>query len=104
MYAFSLVELIQPTQNRVRQVRASLILMASEVMLRNRHDIAVRDTMVSSPIHGLLAERENLMALWLLFNVVATIQSPKVLSTRGLYELKWCIIEASCRQRSVSPY
>lgn len=59
MYAFLLVVLTQPTPNRVRQVHASLILVASEDMVRKHHDVAVRDTMVSSPIHGPACPRQG---------------------------------------------
>lgn len=92
--------------------------LASEDMVR--HDVAVRDTVLSSPMQGpavpgrgkdstpstgtgtvvsmgLSAERENLIATGLRINVMATIKRARALSTRGLYALKWHIFEQRSR-------
>lgn len=81
-------------------------------MVCEHHDVAIRDTVVSSPMQGpavpgrgadsapaaravvsigLATERENLMATWLPINVVAKIQSARALLARGLYALKCCV-------------
>lgn len=89
LYAFPLVDLIQPTLDRGHQEGLSLILVASCWPAKTWFMgimALLSGTLVSV---GLRSERENLMAAGLPINVVATIQSTRVPSTRGLYTLKW---------------
>lgn len=49
-------------------------------------------------------ERSNLLAKGLPPNVVATIQSARASSTRGLYAYKWRAFEQWCQNRDVLPF
>ncbi|XP_073320639.1 uncharacterized protein [Pagrus major] len=49
-------------------------------------------------------ERSNLIAQGLPPNVVATIQSARASSTRGLYAYKWRAFEQWCQDRNVLPF
>ena len=49
-------------------------------------------------------ERSNLIAQGLHPNVVATIQSARASSTRGLYAYKWWAFEQWCQDRNVLPF
>ncbi|XP_065325845.1 uncharacterized protein LOC134621241 [Pelmatolapia mariae] len=118
LYAFPPVEMISPVLERVRRHSLSLILVAPwwparswyaeiiSLLAASPWQLPLRRDLLSQAGGEVFHPRPelNLAAKGLPPSVIATIQSARASSTRGLYAYKWRAFEQWCQDRHTLPF